>query len=142
MRAYFSKWGEVLDCSVMKEPVTLKSRGFGFLTYADPDVVPTMLAAEHFLDGKRVDPKRAIPREEQVLTEKIFVGGISPDVFEEDLTAFFNQFGKVIDTTLMIDRDTGRPRGFGFVTFESDVMVEELVARRDLVLKGKAVRRR
>ncbi|KAG5457154.1 MAG: hypothetical protein BJ554DRAFT_2905 [Olpidium bornovanus] len=139
MRAHFSKWGEVLDCSVMKEPVTFKSRGFGFLTYANPDVVPSMLAAEHVLDGKRVDPKRAIPREEQVLTEKIFVGGISPDVSEEELTAFFNQFGKVIDTTLMVDRDTGRPRGFGFVTFENDAMVEELAARRDLTIKGKTV---
>jgi len=34
------------------------------------------------------------------------------------------QFGRVVDATLMMDKDTGRPRGFGFVTFDSEVAVE------------------
>lgn len=34
------------------------------------------------------------------------------------------QFGRVVDATLMMDKDTGRPRGFGFVTFDSEAAVE------------------
>jgi len=65
----------------------------------------------------QIDPKRAIPREEQERTSKIFVGGVSQDATEQDFKQFFMQFGRVIDATLMMDKDTGRPRGFGFVTF-------------------------
>ncbi|KAI9098582.1 hypothetical protein DFS34DRAFT_579964, partial [Phlyctochytrium arcticum] len=119
MRAYFEKFGEVDDCVVMKDPATSRSRGFGFLTFRDPASVDEVVQLEHTLDGKIIDPKRAIPREEQDKTEKIFVGGVGSDVTEDQFREYFTQFGKVIDATLMIDRETGRPRGFGFITFEN-----------------------
>ncbi|RUP48062.1 hypothetical protein BC936DRAFT_145008 [Jimgerdemannia flammicorona] len=112
----------------MKEPGTGKSRGFGFLTFVDPSVV----------DGV-IDPKRAIPREEQDKTEKIFVGGIAPEVTEDEFKDYFSQFGHVIDATLMTDRETGRPRGFGFITFESDKGVEEAMKRTDLAIRDKQI---
>lgn len=87
----------------------------------------------------QIDPKRAIPREEQDKTEKIFVGGISPDVDEEEFREFFTQFGKVMDATLMTDRETGRPRGFGFITFEDSKGVEEALLQPNLAIKGKTV---
>ncbi|RIB24204.1 hypothetical protein C2G38_1916500, partial [Gigaspora rosea] len=124
LKAYFSQFGEVTDCIVMRDPNTSRSRGFGFLTFVDPSVVNTVLVKEHQLDGKIIDPKRAIPREEQEKTEKIFVGGIAPEVTEEEFKDYFSQFGHVIDATLMVDRDTGRPRGFGFITFDSSEPVE------------------
>lgn len=87
----------------------------------------------------QIDPKRAIPREEQDKTEKIFVGGISPDVDEEEFREFFTQFGKVMDATLMTDRETGRLRGFGFITFEDSKGVEEALLQPNLAIKGKTV---
>ncbi|GJJ68538.1 hypothetical protein EMPS_00884 [Entomortierella parvispora] len=136
---YFSRYGELSECMVMKDPVTNKSRGFGFLTFADAKNVDAVLKEDHHLDGKMIDPKRAIPREEQEKTEKIFVGGIAPEVTEEEFANYFSQFGHVLDATLMLDRNTGRPRGFGFITFESDRGVEAALSRRDLVLHHKTI---
>ena len=91
------------------------------------------------LCGSQIDPKRAIPRDEQEKTAKIFVGGVSQDATEEDFENFFAQFGRVIDATLMMDKDTGRPRGFGFVTFDSDAAVEKCLQYYPLEILGKPI---
>ncbi|OQV00205.1 RNA recognition motif aka RRM, RBD, or RNP domain-containing protein isoform 4 [Cladophialophora immunda] len=136
---YFSQFGEVQECTVMRDSATGRSRGFGFLTFKDPKTVNTVMVKEHFLDGKIIDPKRAIPRDEQEKTAKIFVGGVSQDATEEDFESFFAQFGRVIDATLMMDKDTGRPRGFGFVTFDSDAAVEKCLQYHPLEILGKPI---
>ncbi|KIW59200.1 hypothetical protein PV05_03665 [Exophiala xenobiotica] len=136
---YFSQFGEVQECTVMRDSATGRSRGFGFLTFKDPKTVNTVMVKEHFLDGKIIDPKRAIPRDEQEKTAKIFVGGVSQDATEEDFETFFAQFGRVVDATLMMDKDTGRPRGFGFVTFDNDVAVEKCLEYHPLEILGKPI---
>ena len=55
MLKYFSRYGEVVDCVVMKNPVTGKSRGFGFVTFKDPACVETVLSSgPHVLDDRQV----------------------------------------------------------------------------------------
>lgn len=55
LREYFSKWGEITDAVVMKEPGTRRSRGFGFVTYASPDSVDDVLQDKpHVVDDKEV----------------------------------------------------------------------------------------
>jgi len=54
LRNYFTSFGEVTDCVVMRDPNTGRSRGFGFLTFVDSSVVNTVLVKEHQLDGKIV----------------------------------------------------------------------------------------
>jgi len=49
------------------------------------------------------------------------------------------RYGVVTDVQLMVDRDTGRPRGFGFITFEDATVVDSILLKRDHVLQGKAV---
>ncbi|KAK4138805.1 hypothetical protein BT67DRAFT_359494, partial [Trichocladium antarcticum] len=124
LREYFSQFGEVVECTVMRDGATGRSRGFGFLTFKDPKTVNIVMVKEHYLDGKIIDPKRAIPRDEQEKTSKIFVGGVSQETTDHEFREYFAQFGRVVDATLMMDKDTGRPRGFGFVTFESEAGVD------------------
>src|SRR5262245_26955022 len=50
----------------------------------------------------------------------IYVGNIAFDVTEADLRAAFEAFGAVASVNLVKDRDTGQPRGFGFVDMPSD----------------------
>lgn len=90
------------------------------------------------ISDPKIDPKRAIPRDEQERTSKIFVGGVSQEATEQDFKSFFMQFGRVVDATLMMDKDTGRPRGFGFVTFDSEAAVEACLAG-DLQILGKPI---
>jgi len=51
---------------------------------------------------------------------------------------FFSQFGKVVDSTVMLDRETGRSKGFGFVSLE-DVNVQPLLGFGNLEIDGKLV---
>jgi RNA recognition motif-containing protein len=50
----------------------------------------------------------------------IYVGNLSYDVTAEDLSAVFADYGAVKRVQLPTDRETGRPRGFGFVEMETD----------------------
>ncbi|KAF2487301.1 hypothetical protein BDY17DRAFT_306697 [Neohortaea acidophila] len=138
LKEYFSQFGEVVDCQVMRDGATGRSRGFGFLTFKDPKTVNIVMVKEHFLDGKLIDPKRAIPREEQERTAKIFVGGVSQECTDPQFLEFFQKFGRVLDATLMMDKDTGRPRGFGFVTFDSDAAVDRTL-EQPLAIHGKMI---
>jgi len=54
LRDYFSQFGEVIECTVMREGGSGRSRGFGFLTFKDPKTVNIVMVKEHILDGKIV----------------------------------------------------------------------------------------
>jgi len=100
LREYFSKFGEISEVMVMKDPTTRRSRGFGFVTFADPASVEKVLAnGPHELDGKKIDPKIAFPKrahpEMVTRTKKVFVGGLSAPTTLEDVKNYFQQFGRV-----------------------------------------------
>ncbi|KAM9781315.1 RNA-binding protein Musashi homolog 2 isoform 9-T10 [Syngnathus typhle] len=131
LRDYFSKFGEIRECMVMRDPTTKRSRGFGFVTFTDAASVEKVLAQQHHeLDSKTIDPKVAFPRRAQpkmvTRTKKIFVGGLSANTVVEDVKQYFEQFGKVDDAMLMFDKTTNRHRGFGFITFDSEDIVEKV----------------
>lgn len=61
---HFEKFGDVIDCVVMREPQSKRSRGFGFVIYANSSMVDkAQLARPHEVDGREVQSKRAISRE-------------------------------------------------------------------------------
>ncbi|KAG9046667.1 hypothetical protein FS837_003869 [Tulasnella sp. UAMH 9824] len=134
---YFSKFGEVDACTIMRDGAG-RSRGFAFLTFKDPASVNKVMVREHFLDGKIIDPKRAIPRLEHQRTQKLFVGGLAPTVTAETLKKYFSQHGSVVDATVMVDRESGRSKGFGFITFEEGPSLEHLLGH-GIVLDGKVI---
>ena len=72
---------------------------------------------------------------------KLFVGGLAWATDSNGLRAAFEQYGKVTDAVVVQDRETGRSRGFGFVTFDKD---EEgraaLQAMNGATLDGRKIR--
>lgn len=52
--------------------------------------------------------------------KKLFVGGLSWNTTDQGLRQAFERFGEVTDAKVILDRDTGRSRGFGFVSFADD----------------------
>ena len=65
----------------------------------------------------------------EVMSKKLFVGGLSWGTDANGLRAAFEKFGEVTDATVLSDRETGRSRGFGFVTFANPGDADEAVAK-------------
>uniref|UniRef100_A0A0C9S247 TSA: Wollemia nobilis Ref_Wollemi_Transcript_21831_2229 transcribed RNA sequence n=1 Tax=Wollemia nobilis TaxID=56998 RepID=A0A0C9S247_9CONI len=157
---YFSKYGEVVQTVIMKDRMTGRARGFGFVVFADPAVIDRVLQDKHTIDGRTVEAKKAVPREEQqnaransytsnnggqsfgggaMRTKKIFVGGLPANLTEDEFKSYFQQFGTITDVVVMYDHNTQRPRGFGFITFDSEDAVENVLQKTFHELNGKLV---
>jgi cold-inducible RNA-binding protein len=67
------------------------------------------------------------------MSAKLFVGNLSFSITENDLQDAFAAHGTVIEANLMMDRSTGRPRGFAFVTMGSPEEAQKAIA----ALNGK-----
>jgi len=65
------------------------------------------------------------------MAKKLFVGGLSWDTNDDGLRAAFEEFGTVSDAKVITDRETGRSRGFGFVTYEDSQDAEEAIEKMD-----------
>ncbi|CAL9703058.1 unnamed protein product [Knipowitschia caucasica] len=137
LRAHFEQWGTLTDCVVMRDSNSKRSRGFGFVTYSSvQEVDDAMIARPHKVDGRIVEPKRAVSREDSnrpgahITVKKIFVGGIKEDTEEHHLRDYFSQFGKIEVIDIMTDRSTGKKRGFAFVTFDDHDAVDRIVIQK------------
>ncbi|XP_021888538.1 heterogeneous nuclear ribonucleoprotein 1-like, partial [Carica papaya] len=96
LRDYFGQYGDVSEAVIMRDKITGRPRGFGFLVFSDPSILDRVLQDSHTIDGRTVEVKRALSREEQqnsvrsgnlncdrgavgegdFKTKKIFVGGL------------------------------------------------------------------
>ncbi|XP_047470239.1 RNA-binding protein Musashi homolog 2-like isoform X1 [Penaeus chinensis] len=142
LREYFGAYGTVRDVLIMKDPVTQRSRGFGFITFGDASSVEKVIAVpNHVLDGKKIDPKHATPKNKGRTnrTKKIFVGGVSQETSADEVKAYFSTFGKVEEAVMLMDNQTKRHRGFGFVTFECEDVVERVCDIHFHTIKNKKV---
>ena len=72
---------------------------------------------------------------------KLFVGGLSWDTSDDGLREAFEQFGQVTEAKVITERDSGRSRGFGFVTFnEADDAQKAMEEMDGKELDGRSVR--
>ncbi len=75
------------------------------------------------------------------MSKKLFVGSLSWDTNDEGLRNAFSAHGEVSDAVVIADRDTGRSRGFGFVTFEDDDAADQAIAALNgTELDGRTIR--
>jgi len=72
---------------------------------------------------------------------KIYVGNLSWNTTDDTLREAFSQYGQIVDSIVMRDRDTGRSRGFGFVTFNSAQEAETAIQNlNDQELDGRRIK--
>lgn len=63
------------------------------------------------------------------MATKLYVGNLSYNATQEQLQALFSQVGEVSEIAIVTDRDTGRARGFGFVTMTTEADAQEAIKR-------------
>ncbi|MBP6103712.1 MAG: RNA-binding protein [Gammaproteobacteria bacterium] len=74
------------------------------------------------------------------MQNQLFVGNLAFSTTKEDLEAAFAAYGKVMEVKIPVDRDTGRVRGFAFVTFEEQQAAEKALALDGQDLNGRPIR--
>ena len=75
------------------------------------------------------------------MSKKLFVGSLSWDTTDDGLHQAFARFGEVAEAKVINDRDTGRSRGFGFVTFVDSAAAEQAMSELDgSELDGRTIR--
>ncbi|KAB5534401.1 hypothetical protein DKX38_017487 [Salix brachista] len=155
LKQYFSKYGEVVESVIMRDRATGRARGFGFVVFADPTDAERVIMEKHVIDGRMVEAKKAVPRDDQHIlsrnfsnihgspgpgrTKKIFVGGLASTVTENEFKKYFEQYGIITDVVVMYDHNTQRPRGFGFITYDSEEAVDRVLHKTFHELNGKMV---
>jgi len=151
---HFGQFGEIDEVPVMRERGSRVPRGFAFVVFKEEVAVEAaaaaLEAAPHVIDGRVVDVKKALPRDEhgRLLPEsvsagelegpseedsgeasaaekaraphKIFIGGLPSNCTELDLIEYFSRFGEIKDSVVMYDPLSKRSRGFGFIAFGSE----------------------
>lgn len=70
---------------------------------------------------------------------KLFIGGLSWGVSEDALEKYFEQFGDILEVVVIRDRNTSKPRGFGFVTFKDEDALAAVMAHEGHTIDGKEI---
>jgi len=75
------------------------------------------------------------------MAKKLFVGGLSWDTTDDGLRQAFASYGEITEAKVITQRDTGRSRGFGFVTFAKDDDAKTAISKMDgTSLDGKTIK--
>ncbi|KAL6973126.1 hypothetical protein U1Q18_027305 [Sarracenia purpurea var. burkii] len=147
----FEQAGVVEIAEVIYNRETDQSRGFGFVTMST--VEEAEKAVERFhrydLNGRFLTVNKAAPRGSRPErpprvfepTFRMYVGNLPWDVDNARLEQLFSEHGKVVDARVVYDRESGRSRGFGFVTMSTEAELNDAIANLDgQELGGRAIR--
>lgn len=152
----FASCGEVVSATVQMDRNTGKSRGFGYVHFATAEAVEKALAMNGTeIDGRAVNIDRSTQADKSQVRERraktfgdtvsppsstLFVGNLSFSVTEDAVWSFFNDYG-VKSVRLPTDRETGRPKGFGYVEFEDvEGAKKALEASNGAEIEGRTIR--
>lgn len=71
---------------------------------------------------------------------KLYVGNFPYSVDESQLRDLFGEYGEITELALIMDRDTGRPKGFGFITFANQAAAEKALELNGKDLGGRPLK--
>jgi len=71
---------------------------------------------------------------------KLYIGNFPYSVDEAQLRGIFSQYGEISELALIMDRDTGRPKGFGFITFATQAAAEKALEQNGKDLGGRPLK--
>lgn len=135
LREHFGQYGDIQSIHVKVDPTTGRSKGFAFIIYADPNSIDKVLQVEtHVINNKQVDAKKAKSRQ-----GKIFIGGLTPEISDDEIRTHFSQFGNIIQIESPFDKQKNQRKAFCFITFDSDQVANDLLKTPKQTISGKEV---
>lgn len=143
VRDYFSQYGVIKECRLMRDKVTKRFRGFGFISYHSLNDGVDMMSISHEMDGEIIQIKKAYSKEKTLSIQKdekerkIFVNRLTEEIDEQDLLTSFSKFGEIENTKIIREKGSNVSRGFGFVLFKDPADAAELLSKGDHIeVKG------
>ncbi|KAJ2263641.1 nuclear localization sequence binding protein [Coemansia sp. RSA 376] len=154
MEEAFSSYGKVLSARIALDGSTGRSRGFGYVDFADAESRDKAINGGSFdMDGRdvRVDkaeksssskPARgdANAPSNSTPSATLFIGNMSFNTTEDSLREAFAECGTVVSARIPTDRDTGRMKGFGYIEFDSVEAATEALKYNNTDLDGRNIR--
>jgi RNA recognition motif-containing protein len=163
LREEFSKFGTVTEVFLPTERSTQRPRGFGFVTLQTREAAENAISKldQSQLDGRTIRVNESRPKgsgpsgdsgrpsgpggsggfnsggKEEV---KLYVGNLAFDTTQESIQKLFEQYGTVTDCFMPTDRDSGKVRGFCFVTMPSSAAEEACRKLNGYEVDGRAIR--
>uniref|UniRef100_A0A0K0EXF9 ELAV-like protein 2 n=1 Tax=Strongyloides venezuelensis TaxID=75913 RepID=A0A0K0EXF9_STRVS len=121
LREYFSKFGPIESCKLICDKITGQSLGYGFVQFvnANDAITAREKCNEAVILDKKIRVSFARPSSEQIKGANLYVSGLAKDITEELLKEMFNRFGEIINARVLRDTATGKPKGVGFVRFNT-----------------------
>ncbi|XP_014021358.1 RNA-binding protein 39 isoform X4 [Salmo salar] len=132
LEEFFSAVGKVRDVRMISDRNSRRSKGIAYIEFVEANSVPLAIG----LSGQRLLGVPIIVQASQVMAEKnraaamannlqkgnagpmrLYVGSLHFNITEEMLRGIFEPFGKIESIQLMMDSETGRSKGYGFITF-------------------------
>ncbi|OQV13079.1 putative RNA-binding protein squid [Hypsibius exemplaris] len=133
LKDHFAQYGTVMHCVVRRDPMTGKSKGYGFVTFSSSSAIEKVFKiSSHVIKGCRIDPKLVEPR------LKVFVGGLDPQMNDDDLKTYFKQFGTVLQLEWPRDQmRNNQKKNYAFVVFENERVVNYVVTNAKQEIGGR-----
>lgn len=132
----FSAFGNILSCKVAQDPDG-NSKGYGFVHFETEEAAVNAIQKVNgmLLNDKKVFVGRFVPRKEREkeLGEKakkftnVYVKNFGDELGDEKLKDMFLKYGKITSYKVIMGDDTGKNKGFGFVSFEDSEAAEKAV---------------
>ena len=116
LEEYFAGFGQITQVAIIKNKVTGLSKCYAFVHTTDPRTYHRIIGSQHLLNDRIIDCKDGFNKEEnpallnQLNKRKLFVGGLSVNTDDKQLTQYFSAFGEVFKGYVIIDPKTKRDR--------------------------------
>ncbi|KAF0697411.1 Aste57867_11891 [Aphanomyces stellatus] len=148
IRSMFEHCGEIAHVHFMKDKDTGRLLGTGFVEFVDPESTDKALnvsGADAF--GRQINvaystraKRPAFNNHKPQGCKSVYVGNLSEDVDSSMLESLFEDCGEIERVVVATDRETGEPRGFGYVNFAHTDAVDEAVKLSGSDIAGQAIR--
>ena len=160
LKEYFEQFGAVCRVDQLTWRDSGRKRGYGYVEFEDEDAVDkVVLIGIHNVSGVRLEASKAMEKSamggfgdggsrnakrsrrevvdmESLLMRKLFVRNLASNITEQRVKEFFLEFGDIETVQLPLHSDSGKPKGFAFVTFRESASVDAVQRARPHKLDG------
>ncbi|KAJ2830514.1 hypothetical protein IWW50_000241 [Coemansia erecta] len=133
MKDTFGEFGEIVDARIATDRETGRPKGFGYVDFASEEARDAAMASEYLeIEGRQLRMDKATPKANKREqgggrdnkptndpSKTLFMGNMSFHSTEDSIREAFAECGNVVSVRIVTDRETGRPKGFGYIEFDS-----------------------